>query len=43
MGPAGQKAFVGLADSIAKSEIPLTRTSKLVDGLWKGLQRTAGW
>ena len=31
MGPAGQKAFVSLADSISKSEIPLKRTSQMVD------------
>ena len=43
MGPAGQKAFVSLADSISKSEIPLKRTSKMVDKMWDGLKRTAGW
>jgi hypothetical protein len=43
MGPAGQKAFVSLADSISKSEIPLRRTSKLVDGMWDNLKKTVGW
>ena len=43
MGPAGQKAFVSLADSISKSEIPLKRTSQMVDKMWDGLKRTAGW
>lgn len=43
MGPAGQKAFVSLADSISKSEIPLKRTSQMVDKMWDGLKRTASW
>lgn len=43
MGPAGQKAFVSLADSISKAEIPLKRTSKLVDGMWDNLKKTIGW
>ena len=43
MGPVGQKAFVSLADSISKSEIPLKRTSKLVDGMWDNLKKTVGW
>lgn len=43
MGPAGQKAFVNLADSISKSEIPLKRTSQLMDGMWANLKKTIGW
>ena len=43
MGPAGQKAFIGLADSISRSEIPLMRTNKLVDGMWNNLKKTVGW
>lgn len=43
MGPVGQKAFVSLADSISKSEIPLKRTSQMVDKMWDGLKRTASW
>ena len=43
MGPAGQKAFMNLADSISKSEIPLKRTSKMMDGLWDNLKKTVGW
>ena len=43
IGPAGQKAFVSLADSISKSEIPLKRTSKLMDGMWDNLKKTVGW
>jgi hypothetical protein len=43
MGPAGQKAFVSLAGSIAKAEVPLRRTNKLVDGMWDNLKKTIGW
>ena len=43
LGPAGQKAFIGLAESIAKSEIPLRRTSQLTQKMWDGFKRTAGW
>jgi hypothetical protein len=32
-----------LANSIAKSEIPLKRTNKLLDGAWNSLKRTVGW
>jgi len=31
LGEAGQNSFIGLARSIAQSEVPLKRTSKLVD------------
>jgi hypothetical protein len=34
---------VSLADSISKAEIPLKRTSKLVDGMWDNLKKTIGW
>ena len=43
LGPAGQKAFVGLAQTIAKSEIPIKRTSQLTQKMWDGFKRTAGW
>jgi hypothetical protein len=43
LGPQGKNAFVGLANSIAKSEIPLKRTNKLLDTAWTNLKRTAGW
>ena len=42
-GSSGSQSFVTLADSIARSEIPLMRTSKLVNGLWDNLKKTAGW
>ena len=43
LGPQGNKAFLGLANSIAQSEIPLKRTSKLLDTTWDNLKKTAGW
>jgi hypothetical protein len=32
-----------LADSISRSEVPLMRTNKLINGLWDNLKKTAGW
>ena len=43
LGPQGKQAFVGLANSIAQSEIPLKRTNKLIDKAWDGLKRQVGW
>ena len=43
MGPAGEKAFMQLAQAVASSEIPLRRANELVDGLWDSLKRTAKW
>ena len=43
LGPQGEKAFVSLADSISRSEVPLMRTNKLINGLWDNLKKTAGW
>jgi hypothetical protein len=34
---------MSLAKSIAKSEIPLRRTNKLMDTAWTNLKKTAGW
>jgi hypothetical protein len=42
-GSSGTKAFVSLADSISRSEIPILRTSKLVNGLYDNLKKAAGW
>ena len=33
MGPAGEKAFMQLAQAVSSSEIPLRRANELVDGL----------
>ena len=43
LGPTGTKAFVNLADSISRSEVPLIRTNKLVNGLYDNLKKAAGW
>ena len=39
----GQKSFMGLATAVAKSEIPLKRTNKILDTAWDNLKKTAGW
>lgn len=43
IGPAGEKAFMSLANAVASSEIPLKRANKLIDGFWENLRKTAGW
>lgn len=42
-GDEGQKTFMSLANAISKSDIPIARTSKLVNGLWSNLKKAAGW
>ena len=39
----GQEAFLGLADSVAAAEIPIKRTSNLLEKFWENLKKTAGW
>ena len=43
MGKAGDRAFAQLATSITDAEIPLKRSSKLVNDLWTTLKNTAKW
>lgn len=43
LGPTGQAAFMDLSKAILASETPLKQTNVLVDKLWDGLKRTAGW
>ena len=43
LGPQGQQAFQTLAQSIAAAEVPLKRSSKLLDGLWESLKNTVQW
>ena len=43
MGAAGNKAFASLSTSITNAEIPLKKTSKLVNNLWTSLKNTATW
>ena len=43
IGPQGEKAFSSLAMAIAKTEIPLRRTNKLLEKTWETLANTARW
>lgn len=43
IGPSGEKAFLQVASAISKSELPLMRTSKLLDGLWTTMKNTVRW
>jgi hypothetical protein len=43
LGPSGQKAFLSLAQSVVTADVPLTRTSKLLDGMWTSIKNTARW
>lgn len=43
IGPAGQQAFLSLAQSIASAEIPIKRSNKLVTEMWTSLKNTARW
>ena len=43
LGPAGQQAFVSLAQSIVTADVPLTRTNKLLSDMWTTVKNTARW
>ena len=43
LGPAGEKAFADLTRAITTAEIPLKRSSKLLDNLWTTMKNTARW
>lgn len=43
LGPEGQKAFVNLATAISKAEVPLKRTSTLMQDLGVTLKNTIKW
>ena len=43
LGPAGEKAFMQMANAIASAEIPLRKTSGLLSGLWTTMKNTARW
>ena len=43
IGPAGQQAFLSLAQSVASAEIPIRRSNKLVAEMWTSLKNTARW
>lgn len=43
LGPAGQQAFMNVAQSITAAQVPLKRTSKLFDELWTTMKNTMRW
>lgn len=43
LGLEGEKAFVGLVRSITMADVPLKRSSKLLDDLWITMKNTAKW
>ena len=43
LGPAGDKAFSQLALAVVNSEIPLKRSSKLLNEMWTTMKNTARW
>ena len=43
LGPAGQRAFISLADAVTRAEIPLRRTSALFDQMWITMKNTMKW
>lgn len=43
IGSQGEQAFLNVASAIAKAELPLKRTSKLMDDLWMSMKNTMRW
>lgn len=43
LGPEGEKAFTKIADAIVATEMPLRRSSKLLDELWVTMKNTMRW
>lgn len=43
IGPIGEQAFLDVAAAVAKAEIPLKRSSKLLDSLWVTMKNTVRW
>lgn len=43
LGPTGQKAFMDVASAITKAELPMKRTSKLMNELWVTMKNTMRW
>lgn len=43
LGPAGQKAFMALSQSISSAEAPLLRANKQLTEFWTTLKNTARW
>ena len=43
LGPAGQQAFLSLANSVASAEIPIRRSNAALKEMWTTLKNTARW
>lgn len=43
IGPAGEEAFLQVANAIAKAELPIKRSNKLLDELWVTMKNTMRW
>lgn len=43
LGPAGQDAFLQVASAVVQAELPIKRTSKLLDSLWITMKNTMRW
>ena len=43
LGPAGEKAFADLTRSITLAEVPMRRSSKLLNEMWTTMKNTARW
>lgn len=43
VGPAGQVAFMNIARAITEAEMPLKRSSELMDKLWITMKNTVRW
>lgn len=43
IGPSGEQAFLKVAQSIGKAELPLKRSNKLLNELWTTMKNTARW
>ncbi len=43
LGPAGKAAFSQMASAITRAELPLRRSSKLLDSLWVTMKNTMRW
>ena len=43
LGSQGKQSYMGLARAVASAEMPLKRTTTMMDKAWGGLKKTAGW
>lgn len=43
IGAQGEEAFLSVASAVAKAEVPLKRSNKLLDSLWVTMKNTVRW